>query len=96
MSTYHAALMDASTGVKQSYAFQAPADLFHLSAADIVDRFIDTLGSYGGGLGPLFYELDSAVMKRDPQVVMATGFFDIGPAGMPFAVMISSQFAGRL
>ncbi len=88
-TTYHAALMDASTGGRRSYAFEAPADLFHRSASDIVDKFIDSLEGFGTEAALLFYELDSAVMKRDSQVVLATGSFDTRRGAIPFAVMIS-------
>ena len=88
-TTYLAALMDASTGGNRSYAFEAPADLFRQSAGDIVDKFICSLAGYGDRLAPLFYELDSAVLKQDRQVVMATGSLDVRGGAIPFLVMIS-------
>lgn len=89
IATYRAALMDASGGGNRSYAFEAPADLFRLPASDIVERFIDSLHGAHGVAPLLFYELDSAVLKRDEQIVMATGSLDLGRGGIPFALMIS-------
>lgn len=88
-TTYHAAMMDAETGGNQSYHFEAASDLFFQPVRDIVDAFIGSLDRYGGRAAPLSYELDSAVVKLEKQVVMATGSLNIGHDGIPFLVMIS-------
>jgi hypothetical protein len=88
-TTYHAAMMDAETGGNQSYHFEAAADLFCMPVRHIVDAFIGSLNGYGERAGPLSYELDSAVIKHEKQVVMATGSLNIGHGGIPFLVMIS-------
>ncbi len=88
-TTYYAAMMDAETGGNQSYQFEAAPDLFSRPARDIVDAFIGSLDCYGGRAAPLAYELDSAVVKSDKQVVMATGLLDVGIGGIPFLLMIS-------
>jgi hypothetical protein len=88
-TTYHAAMMDAETGGNHSYHFEAATDLFRLPARDIVDAFIASLEQYGGRPSPIPYELDSAVVKPEKQVVMATGSLSIGAGGIPFLVMIS-------
>ena len=86
---YHAAMMDAETGGNQSYDFEAASDLFGMPARHIVDTFIGSLNGYGDQAAPLSYELDSAVIKAEKHVVMATGSLNVGHGGIPFLVMIS-------
>jgi hypothetical protein len=86
---YHAAIMDAETGGNSSHKFEAAADLFSLPPRDIVDAFITSLDAYGKQVRPLAYELDSAILKREKQVVMATGSLGAGADGIPFVLIIS-------
>ena len=88
-TTYLAAMMDAETGGSQEFRFESDADLFRKPAHDIVNAFIDSLSGEGGRPAPLHYELNSAIKKRQKQVVMATGSLIFGHGEIPFLVMIS-------
>jgi len=88
-ATYQAAMMDAETGGNSTYTFQAASDLFSAPASEIVETFINSLDSYGKCAGPLTYELDSAVVKSDKQVVLASGSLRGSADGTPFVLIIS-------
>jgi hypothetical protein len=86
---YRAAIMDAETGGNSSYTFQAASDLFSAPAREIVDTFLSSLDRYGKCAGPLSYELDSAVVKAEKQVVLASGSLGGAADGTPFVLIIS-------
>ena len=88
-TTYQAAIMDAATGGNSSYTFEAASDLFSAPATEIVDTFINSLNGYGKCRGPLSYELDSAVVKPEKQVVLASGSLRGAADGTPFVLIIS-------
>ncbi len=88
-TTYLAAMMDAETGGNKNYQFEAAADLFSKPADDIVSAFIHSLRDDAGQPAPPEYELNSAIKKRQKQVVMATGSLIVGHGEIPFLVMIS-------
>jgi hypothetical protein len=87
--TYLAAMMDAETGGNTNYEFEAADDLFSKPADDIVGVFIRSLHDDAGRPAPLEYELNSAIKKRQKQIVMASGSLIFGHGEIPFLVMIS-------
>jgi hypothetical protein len=87
--TYLAAMMDAETGGNTNYEFEGADDLFSKPADDIVGAFIGSLRDEAGRPKPLEYELNSAIKKRQKQVVMASGSLIFGNGDIPFLVMIS-------
>jgi hypothetical protein len=89
-SPFRAAMMAADTGGCQFYSFEADAGLFTESATDIVDRFMDHLNAQPG-LGPLSYELNSAVKKDEKRIVLATGSLLLEKGDLPFLLMISPE-----
>ena len=88
-ATYVAAMMDAETGGSQQYEFEAAADLFGKPADDIVGAFVASMSGEDGRPTPLHYELNSAIKKRQKQVVMATGSLIFEHGDIPFLLMIS-------
>ena len=88
-ATYHATMMDAGTGGSNQYSFEAAADLFNRPADDVVGAFIGSLRDEAGRPRPLEYELNSAIKKRQKQVVMASGSLIFSHGEIPFLVMIS-------
>ena len=92
---YLAAMMDAETGGSQNYEFEGAADLFGKPADDIVGAFVASMSAEGGRPVPLHYELNSAIKKRQKQVVMATGSLIFEHGDIPFLLMISPANRGE-
>jgi hypothetical protein len=93
--TYCATFLDAETGGNETYEFQAKADLFGMSAREIVDTFIKHLNSESTYPSPMSYELNSAVKKKTKKIVLATGSLIVVKGEIPFLLMISPQIRER-
>jgi len=93
--TYCAALLDAETGGNETYEFKAKADLFGMTARDIVDAFIKYLDTESSYPSPMSYELNSAVKTKNKKIVMATGSLISAKGEIPFLLMISPQIRER-
>ena len=90
-TTYIAAMMDAETGGSANYAFEASMDLLDMPASEIIDTFIKHLDSEGTYPSPMSCHLDSAIVKKDKGILLATGSLILGRGDIPFLVMISPQ-----
>lgn len=90
-TTYCAAWMDAETGGNKTFEFEAKADLFEMPASDIVDIFIKYLEDEKSYSSPISYQLDSAINKKNKEIVLATGSLILGRGEIPFLLMISPQ-----
>lgn len=88
-ATYCAAMIDAETGGNEIYKFHARPDLLEMPAPDIIGTFIKHLDREGTYPSPMSFELDSAVKKKNRQIVLATGSLILGQGEIPFLLMIS-------
>ena len=90
-TTYNAAMMDAETGGSANYAFEACVDLLELPVNNLVDAFIEHLDSEGTYPSPMSCQLDSAIVKKDKRIMLATGSLILSRGEIPFLLMISPK-----
>jgi hypothetical protein len=90
-TTYNAAMMDAETGGNANYAFEASMNLMDMPPNEIMDAFIKHLDNEGTYPSPMSCQLDSAIVKKDKGVLLATGSLILSRGEIPFLVMISPQ-----
>lgn len=90
-TTYNAAMMDAETGGSANYAFEASMDLLDMPANEIIDTFIKHLDSEGTYPSPMSCQLDSAIVKKDKRIMLATGSLILSRGEIPFLLMISPK-----
>lgn len=91
MATYHARMMDASTGGEGAYRFEGPDDLMMRTADEIVSRFFDQVEAQLPSTS-IDWELNGAFNNRERKVVTAIGSLISGKdPSLPFLLMIAEK-----